>query len=252
MKLTVLGSGTASLVRGRACAGYHVAGSSCEVLLDCGAGVLLRMMEAGVDPFELDLIALSHTRHPDHVSDLPMLLFALNYTIGRTRSKPLVIGGPPGTADFIRQLGDMFPGTQPRTYSLDIRDWTVATWRSSGLDLTTRLVEHGTTPALGFRLEDNSGIMAYSGDTAPCPGLDQLLAGTSLALLDCSVPAGLEILTNHLNARQVGEVAARAGVDRVVLTHRYPVGTALEIVGQIRERFRGEVIPARDLDVFDI
>ena len=81
-----------------------------RVLVDAGGGAFLRFGEAGGRFDDLALIAISHL-HPDHVSDLPALLWG-----DFVRKTTLPIAGPSGNADvpafrtFLHQLFDQQTG----------------------------------------------------------------------------------------------------------------------------------------------
>jgi ribonuclease Z len=82
--------------------------------------------------------------------------------------------------------------------------------------------------------------------------LIELAKGADLLLHECSFADDLsEVarITNHSTASEVGEVAVRAGVKKVVLTHLFPQwkGREKEMVESVRSKFNGEVIPSRDL-----
>jgi ribonuclease BN (tRNA processing enzyme) len=51
---------------------------------------------AGVDPLEIDAVALSHF-HGDHIAGLPFLL--LDYVYAHPRNRPLEVLGPPGVEE---------------------------------------------------------------------------------------------------------------------------------------------------------
>ena len=76
---------------GRASSSYvlWVDGRS-RLMVDAGGGSFLRFGESGAQLADLDLLALSHF-HPDHVSDLPAILWG-----DRLRQEPLRIAGPSG------------------------------------------------------------------------------------------------------------------------------------------------------------
>ncbi|MBN2431652.1 MAG: MBL fold metallo-hydrolase [Acidobacteria bacterium] len=247
MKLTVLGCGTVSLTPDQACAGYHLTAGRHRLLMDCGGGVLLRLMQAELDYMDVDGLLLSHVRHPDHVSDVPLLLFAWNYRVGGPREAPLLVVGPPGTKEFIEAVHDLFPATNPKSYQLIIREMFAGDVPLPGARLRVRPMRHGRVPAVGFRLDERGRSMAYSGDTAYCPALVELCRDVDLALLDCSFPAGRAVYDSHLTAREVGRVAAESGAAAVMITHRYPVGSDAEVDNQIRETYNGPLHLARDL-----
>jgi ribonuclease BN (tRNA processing enzyme) len=67
-------------------------------------------------------------------------------------------------------------------------------------------------------------VLAYTGDSGPSPDLSALARDADVLLAEASlperVPPGAE---RHLSsARQAGEVAARASVRHLVLTHLFP------------------------------
>ena len=59
------------------------------------------LKELGVDPLEIDAVALSHF-HGDHIAGLPFLL--LDYVYGHPRERPLEVLGPPGVEEQLAAL----------------------------------------------------------------------------------------------------------------------------------------------------
>src|SRR5579871_6822457 len=88
----VLGSGAPGFVRDRANTSYLLwIGNQARILLDAGGGAYVRFGQAGAKFTDLSMILVSHL-HPDHVSDLPGVLWS-----GRmTRNDTLPIAGPSG------------------------------------------------------------------------------------------------------------------------------------------------------------
>ena len=75
LAVQVLGSGGPNAGGTRASTGYLVwRGGRAVVMVDAGGGTFLRFGEAGARLQDLSLLAISHL-HPDHVSDLPALLW---------------------------------------------------------------------------------------------------------------------------------------------------------------------------------
>ncbi|MEZ0166658.1 MBL fold metallo-hydrolase [Kineococcus sp. LSe6-4] len=87
----------------------------------------------------------------------------------------------------------------------------------------------------GVRLEDVSTrrrgqVFAFVMDTRLCPAVGEVVAGADLAVLECTFAerdVDLARARGHLTAAQAGDVAARAGVRTLVLTH-------------VSARYRGE------------
>src|ERR1700681_3155293 len=88
----ILGSGGPAVNRERASASYllWVAGQA-RMLIDIGGGTYQRFGQSQAKLSDLALVAISHL-HPDHVSDLPALLWVSQ----QARTEPLPIIGPSG------------------------------------------------------------------------------------------------------------------------------------------------------------
>ena len=107
MNLYVLGSGTCIPTIERGPSGLALALGSHFIFFDGGGGSLRQMVRLGVDYRQVDFLCLSHF-HPDHVSDFVPFLFAMNYTVGFTRSLPLHIIGPHGVENFYARMKEIF------------------------------------------------------------------------------------------------------------------------------------------------
>src|SRR5258705_9219461 len=88
----ILGSGAPGFVKDRANTSYLLwIGPQAKILVDAGGGAYVRFGQAGAKFGDLSMILVSHL-HPDHVSDLPGVLWS-----GRmTRNDSLPIIGPSG------------------------------------------------------------------------------------------------------------------------------------------------------------
>lgn len=95
-------------------------------------------------------------------------------------------------------------------------------------------------------------VVAFVMDTRRCAGVDVLAAAADLLVIESTflhADAALADAYGHLTARQAGEVAARAGVRRLVLTHfsqRYP--DAARFGEEAAAVFDGDITVAADLD----
>src|SRR4030095_7002702 len=88
----ILGSGGPRINRDRASSSYLLwVGAQARILVDMGGGAFHRFGQAEAKLSDLSLVAISHL-HPDHVSDLPALLWLSN----QVRKDPLPIVGPSG------------------------------------------------------------------------------------------------------------------------------------------------------------
>jgi ribonuclease BN (tRNA processing enzyme) len=72
----------------------------------------------------------------------------------------------------------------------------------------------------GVRVEHAARVLAYSADSAPCDALIRLAQGADLFLCEASYLDDAPHPTDlHLTGREAGEVATKAGVGRLLLTH---------------------------------
>src|SRR5258708_33453102 len=86
----ILGSGGPAINRERASASYLLwVGGQARMLVDMGGGTYLRFGQSQAKLSDLAMVAISHL-HPDHVSDLPALLWLSH----QLRKEPLPIVGP--------------------------------------------------------------------------------------------------------------------------------------------------------------
>jgi len=163
--LQVLGSGGPEMDDGRASSGYVIwHNGKARLLIDVGAGSLLRFEQSGASLNDLDVILLSHF-HVDHSNDLPALIKA-SYFTGRNRDLPLYgpsgnhlmpsarrfvqgLFGPDGVFHY---LSDYLDGTE--NYRLVPHD-VVATGKAEKVvladehyRLTAVPVQHGPVPAI--------------------------------------------------------------------------------------------------------
>lgn len=260
----VLGSGGPRITRDRASTGYLVwAGGVGRILVDAGGGTFLRFGQAGGRLEDLALVAISHL-HPDHVSDLPALLWLSNLS----RKAPLPIAGPTGsevTPDFpafLRRLFDdkagAFPllgGTlggqgqgvllAPRTLDPAAPEPQVVL-DAAGLKVTALGVPHGNVPSLAYRIETPAGTAVFGSDqTGTNPRFTAFAAGADVLVLHLMIGAG-ETHPLHASPAVVGQVARDAHARQLVLGHigQFDLDAA---VAEVKKAYAGPVTVGADL-----
>lgn len=206
MELHVIGcDGTYPSAHG-ATSGYLLrtdAGNS--YLMDCGSGVLGKLM-ALMNPAELSAILLTHW-HNDHAADLLVLRY---YLMLHGASLPLYA---PISQDPLRALCDC-PQFELRDLAGGIRE--------EGLSVKTLLTHHPVS-CYALRVEADGKSFVYTGDSGPHEPLEAFCQGVDLLLCDASfLHAQWREELPHMSALQAGELAQRAGVRRLLLTHCPP------------------------------
>ena len=211
MFLTVLGRYGPYPRPGGACSGYLIEDGSTRVLIDCGSGVLSRLMEY-VRPEHLDAIALSHL-HFDHCSDLLVMRYALDQQDGREgeekRRVPLYSPAEPFDTLKVITTGALYE--QHTVKGGDVI-------QVGSLSFAFTPMAH-PVPTNGIRITGADGaVLFYTGDTKPYPGMEMGPMGADALLADaCFVDATQT--GPHMNVKEACLLARNAGVKTLYLTH---------------------------------
>jgi len=249
ISVTILGSGTCvPSLRRSSCSVSMQIGNS-RLLFDSGPGTLRRLLEAGTTIFDLDYVFYSHF-HPDHSAELVPLLFATKYPDGNRRQSPLTITAGRGFADFFAGLKTVYgnwielaPGLLDFV-EMDNTSRDSVNFR--GFTVETTPVEHNPE-SIAYRITSGDGrSVVYSGDTDYSENLIELAKGADILICESAEPDGLQG-KGHLTPSMAGEMATRAGVGKLVLTHFYPDCEDADLAQQCRRTYAGPLVLAEDL-----
>ncbi len=222
-------------------------GRTWRVLLDLGSGAL-GPLHRYADPLAIDAVFLSHL-HADHCLDLCGYHVLLRYHPDGHQPR-VPVWGPAGTADRMARAYDLplDPGMHEefdfRTYDgvVDVGPFRVE----------PVAVAHPVS-AFGLRVTADGRTLGYSGDTAPCAGLDTVARDVDLLLAEASFhteaenPPGI-----HLTGADCGDTAARSGTRRLLLTHVPPWHDREQALAEARAAYDGPVDLARAGDVHEV
>ncbi len=244
MQVVILGSGTAVPSLERGSPGLLVRTDQDTILFDGGSGTIRSLLKAGVRLTDIDYIFYTHL-HPDHTADLVPMLFALRNP-DLARAKELRIAGPPGFGAFFAGLQRLYgPWVEPANFRVTIEEVGEGERSYPHFRLLTREVKH-IPDSLGYRLQSDGKMVAFSGDSDYCQGLIDLGRGADLFVLECSFPDEGRV-AGHLTPTLAGEVASKAGCRRLILTHFYPACEGHDLLGPCKKLYSGEVNLAYDL-----
>ncbi|RPH50596.1 MAG: MBL fold metallo-hydrolase [Desulfobacteraceae bacterium] len=246
--LTILGSGTCvpSLARS-SCSVLAETGRD-KILIDCGPGTMRRLLENGTEIFDISHILLSHF-HPDHTGELVPFLFANKYPDGNRRKIPLSIIAGKGIPDFYAGLKTVFGrwiDLEPNRINIIELEGNNSVIKTDDIILESVHVEHNEE-SLAFRITGNAGgSFVYSGDTDFCDSLIDIARHADLFVCESAFPDEFKI-KGHLTPSAAGEIAARAKVKKLLLTHFYPECDNFDVEKQCRRTYQGPLILGRDL-----
>jgi ribonuclease BN (tRNA processing enzyme) len=132
--------------------------------------------------------------------------------------------------------------------------------------VTATLVDHGQVyPSFGFRFDSDDGAIVFSGDTAPSDNLVELADGADVLVHEVIDRAWVEslfgdppfspeeqaaiahLLESHTTIEDVGGVAERAGVSKLVLNHFVPANNPPGRWRRAARGFSGRLVVGEDL-----
>jgi ribonuclease Z len=263
IEVTFIGTGSAMPPPGRGNTAFTVRTENMLFLADAGPAVFGDLLRAGIEPSQIDTIFLSHG-HGDHVLGFPQLALLSKFA---TKDQPLKIFCTHAVREIVSRITYLtFPETSDL---LDKFNWIELAEgpRHSheiidGVQLTTELVFGPPyMPVLGLRLDffDKGVSLAFSSDTAPSDAVASLATGCDLLIHEASYSATLQFdaspeMVFHSDARQAGQIAARAGVKRLALVHlnRMQGNHRRVLTAEAAESFKGLILVPDDGDVVQL
>lgn len=238
----VLGSGGPAINRDRASTSYILwVGAQGKILVDMGGRAFLPFGQAQATVGDVSLAAISHL-HPDHVCDLPALLWLSN----SIRKEPLPVVGPsgndlvPSLPTFLSRLFDAKHGAfqvlgttlcSPSVagvgggvrLDVSVVDVTKAepstVFDLQGLTVTALGIPHGNIPTLAYRVQTRDVSVVFSSDqTGTNPRFVEFAKGANALVMHLAIAAGASSPL-HAAPAMVGRVAQEAGVGRLIVSH---------------------------------
>ena len=273
LALQILGSGGPIADDGRASTGYIVwVDGKSRVLVDAGGGTFLRFGEAGADFAQLDFVGLSHF-HADHSADFPALLKSGFFS---QRERPLAVAGPgpggpfPGLAAYLDSMLEAGSGAYGylsgyldgggglvRLEAVEVARDEAAPVRVFGADDDEILVDalpvpHGIVPALGFRVRAGDTTLVFSSDqNGSNPAFIEFARDATVLVMHMPIPEGTTggALQLHAQPGTIGEIAAKASADKLVLSHfmARSLRNLESNVAVVQESYDGEIVIGSDL-----
>ncbi|MNH97177.1 Ribonuclease Z [compost metagenome] len=194
-----------------ATAGYLINTGEGQILLECGSGVMSRLVkQTRVE--ELDGVILSHL-HYDHMADMGILQYAVVSAIrnGKMNGR-LKVFAPSEPTDIL----NMLYGEHSDFHPIDPKQKI----RLAGAEIEFVPVMH-TIPCYAIKVTYRDKVLVYSGDTSYCDSLVELARDADIFLCEATICEGSLHTTGngHMDASQAGMIADKANVKKLVLVH---------------------------------
>ncbi|WP_276356466.1 MBL fold metallo-hydrolase [Cohnella caldifontis] len=287
LTVILLGTGSPRAFYGRAKPGAVVLAGDKAFLVDCGGGAVDQLIKAGVMPQRISDVLFTH-HHYDHNAgffDVFITSWRTHITSERVylgRSVPMQVYGPETTKEIIGKMRESFEFDVRLRISYNLSDEAGSrieytecnegvVYDKDGIRITAFEVDHRPVyPAVAYKFEYNGKSAVISGDTIPVENMVKHAAGADLLVheaynkpwLDALIaryPEHEKALSNpakyHTTTLEAAEIARRAGVKHLVLTHHIPAPAADETaeeayIAGMRKIFTGAITVGRDLMAF--
>lgn len=210
MKVTVLGYWGGFPFNNEGTSSYLVESDGFSLLLDAGSSTLIQL-EKVMDPLELDAVILTHYHH-DHVADL-------------------------GVLQYLRQLKPKEPVAELPIYGHQEDQKHFEELTMAGISLGVPYNPEKTltvgpfsinfiktihpVPCYAMRIEENTTgkVFVFTADTGYFAELTSFCEKADLLITDTYFLEGMENHHAHLTSRETGELAKKAQVKKLVLSH---------------------------------
>jgi ribonuclease BN (tRNA processing enzyme) len=229
VKVTVVGCSPAWPNPGGAHSGYLVESDGNRLLVDCGPGVLPRLLLHEHWP-TIDAIVITHL-HMDHWGDLVPWVLAVRYGDRPGSPEPELWLPPGGIEDLLGVAGMLAPRElYEACFQLREHDGRT-TFSAGGLDVSPFEVPHYSAKTYALRVSDGARVVTYSADCGPSDAVVEAARDADLFLCEATLDGPEGGLRGHLTVEEATAAAERSGARRLVIVHRpadLPLDDSLE------------------------
>jgi ribonuclease BN (tRNA processing enzyme) len=238
MNVTILGQWGAYPAAESANSSFLVEQDGFYLLVDCGSGVLSQIQKF-IPLEQLDALILSHYHH-DHIADIGPLQYGMliQTQLGNRDSALRIYGHGQDKEKFDSLSFDSY------TVGKEINETDER--RIGPFQITFSKTVH---PAycLAMRISAGGHSLVYTADTEWSDELVTFAQNAELLISEASLyNEQYGKVKGHLTSGEAGDLAKKANVKRLVLTHLPHYGDHKTLIQQAKKRYSGEVLLAKE------
>jgi ribonuclease BN (tRNA processing enzyme) len=237
MKVTVVGFWGGYPEKNEATSSYLLEHDGFKLLIDCGSGVVAQLQNY-VTPLDLDAVMISHYHH-DHVADIGILQYArlIQYHLGKDVPELPVYGHVYDERGFASL--EMPNITKAMSYDL-------AHAKKVGPFTITFLETKHPVTCFAMRITAGEQTVVYTADSSYMEEFVSFAKDADLFICECNFYKNQDgTNAGHMNSIEAGQIAQKANVKELMLTHLPHYGELEQLVSQAQETFEGKVLLAK-------
>lgn len=254
LKITILGSGNFIPTPNRHSSGHLFQTNKENVIFDFGRGTIDNLLKNNLSLYDIDTIFISHF-HSDHLSDICAFLgwATVIYRIEKIKKK-VKIYGPKGLKKSLKSIMEAcqiykdFKKIENNLEIIEIKEGQII--KTKNLTVEGFNVNHSKEfNSFSYRIGYQNKIICYSGDSPDCRGLRKAAKNSDLFIAECTLPRK-EGVEDHISGDELGALAQQEGIKKLAVVH-IDKDYRPFVLNEIREKYTGKVIIARDMDKFN-
>ncbi len=268
-KVITLGTGTPNPDPKRFGPSTAIVVDGVPYIIDCGPGVVRRATAAGINANQLSRLFITHL-HSDHTTGYADFVFTPAVV---NRKEPLRVFGPKGIAFFNNHIQQAYSEDYKiRITGLEKGDSMAykvlvneivegVVFKDERVTVTAFLVKHGSWPqAFGYKFVTPDRTVVISGDCTYTEEIIQQCNGCDVLVHEVYSEDGYSRRSPqwkayhadfHTSSSQLAVIANKAKPKLLVLTHQLIWDSTEEkLLEEIKSRYQGKVVSAKDLDEF--